>query len=168
MISLSNARNLVEEVRGEKIPLVYTDLTLRDWAREGVISHMKVENGTALYPDIVTIEILTAINLKEEYSLSKIAEARKCLELEGGELNQITEAELMRFINCSKLFNDKKLVTKLTLNHIESLAKIKELIDDLVREKEHLEVVGDYLSEFLQAEKEINNFKENKKRKHVS
>ncbi|MFP4020801.1 MAG: hypothetical protein ACLFUK_04270 [Halanaerobium sp.] len=168
MISLNTAKNLVEEVRGEEIPLVYTELTLRDWAREGVISHMKVENGNALYPDIVATEILTAINLKEKYSLSKIAEARKCLELEGGNPNQITEEELMRFINCSKLFNDKKLVTKLAINHIESLDKIKELIDALIREKEHLEVVGDYLSEFLQAEKEIKNVKENRQSKFVS
>lgn len=168
MISLNSARNLVEKVRGEEIPLVYTDMTLRDWAREGVISHMKVENGNALYPDIVTTEILTAINLKEKYSLVKIAEARKCLEFDGGELNQINEEELMRFINFSKLFNDKKLVTKLAINQIESLDKIKELIDDLLREKEHLELVGDYLREFLEAEKEIRKVKGNKGRKFVS
>ena len=168
MISLSNARNLVEEVRGEEIPLVYNDLTLRDWAREGIISHMKVNDQDALYPDIVAVEILTAINLKEKYSLSKIAEARRSLELEGGELNQITEAELMRFINCRKLFNDKKLVTKMTINHINSLDKIKELIDNLHREKEHLEVVEDYLREFLQAEKEISNIKENDRRMVIS
>jgi len=141
---------------------------MRDWAREGIISHMKVNDGDALYPDIVAAEILTAINLKEKYSLSKIAEARRSLELEGGELNQITEAELMRFINCRKLFNDKKLVTKMTINHINSLDKIKELIDNLHREKEHLEVVEDYLREFLQAEKEISNIKENDRRMVIS
>ena len=57
MISLSSARKLVEEVRGEEIPYIYTTLTLRDWSRKGVISRLKVKNGSALYPDIVTPEI---------------------------------------------------------------------------------------------------------------
>ena len=165
MISLSSARKLVEEVRGEEIPYIYTTLTLRDWSRKGVISRLKVKNGSALYPDIVTPEILTAFRLKEKYSLSEIAEARKCLELEGGQLNKITEEELIRFINCSKLFNDKKLVTKLAINRIESLDKIKELIDDLYNEKKHLEVVGDYLREFLEAN---NDLKSIEKRKEIN
>ncbi|WP_233493900.1 hypothetical protein [Halanaerobium sp. ST460_2HS_T2] len=149
------ARKLVEEARGEEMPLIYTDLRLRDWSREGVISRVKIKNGSALYPDIVTTEILTTLRLKRKYKLSEIAEARKCLELEGSHPHQITEEELIRFVNCSKLFNDKKLVTKLSLSRIESLDKIRELIDDLLQEKKHLEVVGDYLKEFLQAEKEL-------------
>lgn len=168
MISLGSAVKLVEEVRGEELPLIYTDLTLRDWSREGIISRMKVEKGNALYPDIITTEILTTLKLKEDYSLDKIAEARKCLELEGGHTNQITEEELIRFINCSKLFVDKKLATKLTLDHIKSLDKIKELIDDLLKEKKHLEVVEAYLKEFLAAEKRIKKFKESKEREYVS
>ena len=168
MISLSRARNFVEKVMGEEIPLAYTDMTLRDWSRKGVISRMRIKNGEALYPEIVTTEILTALKLKEKFSLSEIAEARKCLELESGQPNLITEEELVRFINCSKLFNDKKLVTKLTINKIESLDKIKELIDDLVQEKKHLEVVGNYLKEFLKAEKELKELKKNKKIKYVS
>ncbi|RCW52150.1 hypothetical protein [Halanaerobium kushneri] len=155
MISLTMARKLVEEARGEEMPLIYTDLRLRDWSREGVISRVKIKNGSALYPDIVTTEILTTLRLKRKYKLSEIAEARKCLELEGSHPHQITEEELIRFVNCSKLFNDKKLVTKLSLSRIESLDKIRELIDDLLQEKKHLEVVGDYLKEFLQAEKEL-------------
>ena len=135
MISLNNAAKMVEEVRGKEIPLVYKDLTLHDWVREGVISRMKVDNGDVLYPDIVTSEILTVLKLKGKYSLAEIAEARKCLEFEGGQFNQITEEEMIRFINCSKLFIDKKVVTKLTLGQMESLAKIKELIDDLLKEK---------------------------------
>lgn len=169
MISLSNARHLVEEVKGEN--LVYTDLTLSDWAKKGIISNMKVNNGNYLYPDIVAIEILTAINLKEKYNLSKIAKARSCLELEGdeySEFNKITEAKLMKFINCKKLVNDKKLVTELAISQIEFRDKIKELRDDMHKEKEYLEVVEDYLKEFLQAEKEINNVKENRKRKNIS
>jgi hypothetical protein len=71
MISLISARNLVEEVIGKELHLVYTDLTLRDWAREGIISRIKVEAGNALYPDIVTTEILTALKLKEKYRLSE-------------------------------------------------------------------------------------------------
>ncbi|MFN2341293.1 MAG: hypothetical protein ABR547_08495 [Halanaerobium sp.] len=168
MISLNSAQKLVEEVRGEELPEVYTDLTLHDWIREGVISHMKVENGTALYPDIVATEILTALRLKENYSLEKIAEARKCLELEGGKLNQISEEEITRFINCSKLFNDKKLVTKLTIKRIDSLDKIKELVDDLFQEKKHLEVVEAYLREFLKAEKDLRKAEEDKNREYVS
>ena len=168
MISLKSAVKQVEDVRGEELPLVYTDLTLRDWAREGIISRIKIEKGNALYPDIITTEILTALKLKEDYSLEEIAEARKCLELEGGHTNQITEEELIRFINCSKLFVDKKLATKLTLDHIQSLDKIKELIDDLVKERKHLEVVEDYLKEFLRAEKKIKQLKESKEREYVS
>jgi hypothetical protein len=168
MISLISARNLVEEVIGKELHLVYTDLTLRDWAREGIISRIKVEAGNALYPDIVTTEILTALKLKEKYRLSDIAEARKCLEFEGGHLNQITEEEIIRFINCSKLFNDKKLVTKLTLNRIKSLGKIKKLIDDLLKEKKHLELVEDYLTEFIKAEKELKKVKASKKKNFVS
>ena len=168
MISLSSARNLVEEVRGEEMPIVYTDLTLHDWVREGVISHMKVENGNALYPDIVATEILTALRLKENYSLAEIAEARKCLEFEGGHLNQITEEEIIRYVNCSKLFSDKKLVTKLTINRIDSLDIIKGLVDDLLQEKKHLEVVGDYLREFLKAERDLKKAEKAKKREYAS
>ena len=168
MISLSDAKKIVEEARGERMPSVYTDLTLRDWVRDGVISRMKVKNGNALYPDIVTTEILTALRLKEKYSLKKIAEARRCLELEGGCPHQITEEELIRFVNCTKLLNDKKLVTKLTLNHIESFDKIKELIDDLVEEKNHLEVVEDYLREFMRAEKKLKKIKKEHKKPYVS
>lgn len=168
MISLDGARRLVEEVRGEEIPLVYTDLRLRDWSRMGVISRVKVKNGSALYPEIVTTEILTALKLKNKYKLSEIAEARKCLELEGSHPHQITEEELIRYVNCSKLFNDKKLVTMLSLKQIESLNKIKELIDDLVKEKKHLEVVGDYLREFLESDKELKKLKNNKKENFVS
>lgn len=168
MISLESARNLVEEVIGEEIPSVYTELTFREWAREGAISRMKVKNGKSFYPDIVTTEILTALRLKKNYSLSEIAEARECLELEGGQLNQITEEDLIRFINCKKLFKDKKLATKLTLKKIDSLAKIKGLIDDLLREKKHLEVVEDYLKEFLKADKELSRYKEKKEVNYVS
>ena len=168
MISLKSAVKQVEDVRGEELPLVYTDLTLRDWARKGIISHMKVEKGNALYPDIITTEILTALKLKEDYRLEEIVEARKCLELEGGHSNQITEEELIRFINCSKLFVDKKLATKLSLDSIQSLDKIKELIDDLVKEREHLEVVEDYLKEFLRAEKKIKQLKESRENEYVS
>lgn len=168
MISLTNAKKLVEKIRGEEMPKVYTELTLRDWSYKGVISHMKAENGNALYPDILTTEILTALRLKEKYSLDQIAEARQCLELEGGHLNQITEEEIIRFMNCSKLFNDKKIVAKLSLDHIDSLSQIKELIDDLVKEKDHLEVVEDYLLEFLEAEKELKNFKESQETEYVS
>lgn len=163
MISLNSARSLVREVKGEDLSLLYTDLTLRDWARRGIISHMQVEAGKAMYPDIVTVEILTAINLKADYKLSEIAEARKCLELEGGHPNQITEAELIRFVNYSKLFNDKKLVTKLTVPKIDSLEKIKELIDDLLAEKKHLEIVGSYLKEFLKAEQQLKEIKAKRK-----
>lgn len=168
MISLDSARRIVEELRGEEIPLLYSELRLRDWSRMGVISRVKIKNGSALYPEIVTTEILTAFRLKEKYKLSEIAEARKCLELEGGQAHQITEEELIRFINCSKLFNDKELVTKLNLSRIESLDKIKELIDDLLQEKKHLEVVGDYLKEFLKADKELRKLKENKRENFVS
>ena len=162
MISLSSARNLVEEVIGEELPVIYMDLTLQDWIRKGVISRIKVDSGTALYPDIVSAEILTAIILREKYSLEEIASARRCLELEGSHPNQITEEDIIRFINCSKLLVDKKLVAKLSLNNIDSLEKIKELIDDLVKEKQHLEVVGDYLSEFLKAGKRLRKVKKNK------
>lgn len=168
MISLSSARNLVEQVRGEELPLIYTDLTLHDWVREGVISHMEVKDGNALYPDIVAAEILTALRLKENYSLAEIAEARKCLELEGGKINQITEEEIVRFINCRKLFNDKELVTKLTINHIDSLDTIKELVDDLLKEKNHLEVVEDYLKEFMRSEKELKKAEKKKEMEYVS
>ncbi len=168
MISLDSARKLVKEVRGEEFPLVYTDLTLRDWSRQGVISRVEIKDGSALYPDIVTTEILTALRLKRKYRLSEIAEARKCLELESGDPHQITEEEITRFINCSKLFNDKQLVTKLSLSRIDSLAKIKELINDLLEEKKHLEVVGDYLKEFLQAEKELKQLRKNNKLNYVS
>ena len=168
MISLSNAKKLVEEVRGEEMPLIYTNLTIHDWVREGVISHMEINDGKALYPDIITTEILTALRLKEKYSLSEIAEARECLELDGGLPNQIDKEDLIRFINCSKLFNDKKLATKLSLKHIESLETIKGLIDDLLKEKNHLEVVEDYLNEFLKAEKEIKKIKKRKKMRFVS
>lgn len=168
MISLSSARNLVEEVIGNEIPLVYTDLTLRDWARKGVISRIKVENGNALYPDIVTTEILTALKLKEKYKLSDIAEARKCLELEGGHPNQITEEEIVRFVNCRKLLNDKKLTTKLSIDKIESLDKIKELIDDLLQETKRLEVVGKYLKEFLNSERELKRVRDKKQNAYIS
>lgn len=168
MISLNEARNLVEEVRGEEMPLIYANITLHDWIREGVISRMKVDDGNALYPDIITTEILTALKLKEKYSLAEIAEARECLELDGGLSNQISQEELIRFVNCSKIFNDKKLATKLSLEHIESLDTIKELIDDLLKEKNHLEVVEDYLKEFLKAEKELKKAKETKKMGYVS
>lgn len=168
MISLNSARKLVEEVRGEEMPLIYTNLTLHDWVREGVISHMKVDDGNALYPDIITTEILTAIRLKEKYSISEIAKARKCLELDGGHPDQISQEELIRFVNCSKIFNDKKLATKLSLKHIESLDTIKKLIDDLLKEKNHLEVVEDYLKEFLKAEKEIKKVKKRNEMRFVS
>lgn len=75
MISLSSARNLVEEVIGEELPVIYMDLTLQDWIRKGVISRIKVDSGIALYPDIVSAEILTAIILREKYSLEEIASA---------------------------------------------------------------------------------------------
>ncbi|MFW5988322.1 MAG: hypothetical protein ACOCQA_02660 [bacterium] len=168
MISLSTARKMVEEARGEEIPFVYTDLTLCEWVREGVISRMKVDNGNTLFPDIVTTEILTALKLKENYNLKEIAEARKCLEFESGNPNQITEAEIIRFINCSKLFTDKKLTTKLSLKKIESLDKIKELIDDLFREQKHLRVVEDYLKEFLKSEKKLQNLKNRQKANYIS
>ena len=135
---------------------------LQDWIRKGVISRIKVDSGTALYPDIVSAEILTAIILREKYNLEEIASARRCLELEGSQPNQINEEEIIRFINCSKLLVDKKLVTKLSLNNIDSLEKIKELIDDLVKEKQHLEVVEDYLSEFLKAGRKLRKVQKNK------
>lgn len=168
MISLSNAKSLVEKVRGEELPLIYTNVTLHDWIREGVISRMKVDDGNALYPDIITAEILTALKLKEKYNPSEIAEARECLELNSGHPNQITQEELIRFVNCSKIFNEKKLATKLSLKQIDSLATIKELIDDLLKEKNHLEVVEDYLKEFLKAEKELKKVEERKEVKYIS
>jgi hypothetical protein len=106
---------------------------------------VKIKNGSVLYPEIVTAEILTALKLKDKYKIPEIAEARKCLD-----------------------FNDKKLVTKLSLSRIESLAKIKELIDDLLQEKKHLEVVGDYLKVFLESEKELKELRENKRENFVS
>jgi len=168
MISLSSARDLVEKVRKEELPVVYTDLTLHEWIRKGVISHMKVENGKALYPDIVATEILTALRLKEHYNLEEIAEARRCLEFEGGHLNQISEEEIIRFINCRKLLKDKELVTKMSINRIDSLDHIKELVDDLIKEKNHLEVVEDYLREFLKAEKELKKEIMKKEMQYVS
>lgn len=162
MISLNAARSLVEEVIDRDLPVIYMDLTLQEWTRKGVISRIKVESGAALYPDIVAAEIITALSLRGKYSLEEIAAARRCLELEGSQPYQINEEEIIRFINCSKLLVDKKLVTKLSLKNIESLEKIKELIDDLVKEKQHLEVVGDYLSEFLRADRELRTVKKNK------
>lgn len=168
MISLKTAIKIVEEIRGEEMPFVYTTLTIQEWARKGVISRIKVDNGNARYPEIITAEILVAFRLKNKYNLEKIAEARNYLELEGGKNNQINEKDLIRFVNCSKLFNDKKLVSKLTLNHINSLDTIKEIIDGLVEERERLEIVEDYLKEFLQANREIKEYKNIKNSSYVS
>ena len=168
MISLSKAKMLVEKVRGEKFPEAYNDFTLHEWSRKGVISHLKAKNGKTFYPDIVTNEILTALKLKNKYSLSEIADARRCLELEGNHPNQITEEELVRFINCSKLFNDKKLVMKLTIKKLDSLDKIKELIDDLFAEKRHLEVIEAYLKEFYKTEKELEDLEKRESLNYVS
>lgn len=168
MISLKRAIKLVEEIRGKEAPFVYTILTIQEWARKGVVSKIKVNNGKTLYPEIIITEILVAFRLKNDYSLEKIAEARKYLELDGGEINKINEKDLIRFVNCSKLFNDKKLVTKLTLNHINSLDSIKEVVDGLVHERQKLEAIEDYLKEFIQADKEIKEYQEIKKSSYVS
>jgi len=75
MISLKEARQKVINIIGQdKVP---AHTTLRGWANKGVISGV-IEGNTqkAKYPDIIVLEILAAIELKNEYTLKKIAEAR--------------------------------------------------------------------------------------------
>lgn len=167
MISLKEVIALVGETRGEEMPFVYSSLTIQEWTRKGVISRVKVNNGNVFYPDIVSAEILTAFELKTNYSLKEIAEARNYLELEDKKMGEITEKNLIKFINCSKLFNDKKLVIKQNLNDVDSLDKVKKIIDDLLQERKRLEVVEAYINEFIAAVKEIKDVKNRKAKNYA-
>lgn len=168
MISLTEAKMLAEKVGKKEFPEVYSDFTLHEWSRRGVISHLEVKDGKTFYPDIVTEEIIIALRLKNKYSLSEIADARRCLELEGNHSKQITEEELVRFVNCSKLFNDRKLFLKFKIKQLDSLTEIKELIDGLLEEKRHLEVTEAYLREYFQVKKELKEFEKRKSLNYIS
>ena len=159
MISLAEARKEVIDICGEEFPCVYTTLTLREWSNKNVISRLKVENGEVNYPNIVIAEILTAVRLKKKYKLEEIADARSYLNLKCSLNDNISSSDLIRFINLKKTFTDKKNVTKKAINVINSTKKIRKLADKLYYENKKLQIISDYLDEFLQAKKEVNNHK---------
>lgn len=159
MISLNNARKEVMDICGDEFPHVYTTLTLRDWSNKNVISRLKVENGKANYPDIVVAEILTAVRLKKKYKLEEIAKARSYLNLKCSLDDKLSNSDLVRFVNLQKTFSDKKNVTKKAINEITSTKKIRELADKLYYEDKKLQIISDYLDEFLKAKREIQNSK---------
>ncbi len=159
MISLDDARKEVMDICGDEFPHVYTTLTLRDWSNKNVISRLKVENGRANYPDIVVAEILTAVRLKKKYKLEEIAKARSYLNLKCSLNDNLSNSDLVRFVNLQKTFNDKKNVTKKAINEITSTKKIRELADKLYYEDKKLQIISDYLDEFLKAKREVQNSK---------
>jgi hypothetical protein len=159
MISLEDARKEVIDICGEEFPYVYTTLTLREWSNKNVISRLQVENGKVNYPDIVIVEILTTIRLKKKYKLEEIAEARKYLNLNCSIEDNLSSSDLLKFINLQKTFTDKKNVMKKAINEMTSTKKIRELADKLYFENRKLQIISDYLDEFLKAKKEVKNNK---------
>jgi hypothetical protein len=159
MITLNEAQNVVAKLCPDFISFVCNDLVLTEWANKGVISGMEIRDENALYPKIIVMEILTAINLKKQYNynLQEIAEARKYLNLNKKIMAGAEENNLLNLINLKRVYNDKKIVIKKVIERINSIEKIKNIIDDLYQENEKLERMVNYCFECFKAKKEIQN-----------
>lgn len=157
MISLSKAQDIVAELCPDFVSFVCTDLVLTEWANKGVISGIELRDGIALYPKIIVIEILTAVKLKKtyNYSLKEIAESRKYLNLNNKNLFETEENNFVNLINLKKIYNDKKVVLKNALGKIDSIIKMKNIIDELYQENKKLEIMTNYCLECSKAKKEV-------------
>lgn len=157
MISLADARKEVINIYGEELP--YTILTLREWSNKNVISPMEVKDGRAHCPDIVVVEILTAVRLKQKYNLEEIAEARKHLNLKCRLNENLSSSDLAALMNYKKNFIEKRNVIKNTINKISSIRELCKLADELNHENQILQMISDYLDEFLKTKREVQNNK---------
>ncbi|TDO94669.1 hypothetical protein DFR79_10243 [Halanaerobium saccharolyticum] len=158
MISLSQARKMVMEIGGDDFPSVYTTLTLQDWANQNIISRLKVKNGKTGYPEIIVAEILTVLRLKNKYKLKEIAEAKCYLDLDCTLEAPLSPVELIKFINFKKTFRDKQIVINNSLEKIDCTQKVRVLADRLAEENKKLNIVSDYLDQFMEAKKEVAEY----------
>lgn len=161
MVSLIEAQNVVAELRPDFISYVCTDFMLTEWANQGVISRIEIRDDVALYPKIIVIEILTAVSLKTKYNyrIKEIAETRKYLNLGIEDIDWSDENNILNFINLERVYNDKRAAIKKAIERINSIEKIKKLIDELYQENKKLEIMANYCFEFFEAKKEIQKNK---------
>lgn len=161
MISLTKTQNMVVDLYPDSISFISNDLILTEWINKGVISGIESEAEAALYPDIIVIEIITALNLKKEYdySLRKIAEARKYLNLDKENMAESEKNNILNFINLKKIYNDKKIVIKKTFHKINSIETMKNMINELYQENNKLKIIADYSFEFFQASRKVKKTK---------
>ncbi len=160
MISLNKVQKIVAEIYGDQFPSFFTKSTLRLWSKKGVISRIKVKNGKAVYPDITIIEALTAIRLKNYYTLEEIKQARSYLEFKYNIYDKVTTQSLVRFLNLQKIFIDKKVLTKQVIENINDIKKIQNLTEQLYLENKNKEIINYYFAEFSRAKKEVENILE--------
>ena len=157
MFSLHDAQKKAIEICGDEFPFVYTELTLRIWSNNGIISRITEKNGEVICPDMIIIEILTAISLKRDYELGEIAEARNYLDLKGNIDDKVSAQSLIRFINRQIIFLERKSFTKYSIEKINSTKKIRDFVEQLFLENKKIEIINKYFSEFLRAKKETKN-----------
>jgi hypothetical protein len=155
MISLDNARKEVMNICGEEFTNVYTTLNLREWSNENVISCLELKDGKENYPNIVVVEILTAVELKKKYKLEEIAEARKHLNLKCSLNEKLTSIDLENFMKFKKNFIEKRNIINKTFDKITSIKELDELADDLKYENKILQMISDYLDQFLKTKREV-------------
>lgn len=157
MISLDEARKEIMNICGEEFPNVYTTLILREWSNKNIISRLELKDGEANYPDIVIVEILTAIRLKKKYKLEEIAEARKNLNLKCGLNDNLSKNDLADLMKFKKNFIERRNEIEKKINNISSIKELRELAEDLNYENKILQIISDYLDKFLKTKKEVKN-----------
>lgn len=157
IISLTEAQNILLDLSSDFSSFISNDFVLTEWTNKGVISKKVIQDGIYLYPDIIIIEILTALNLKREYDykLREIAEARKYLNLGQKNIKERAENKLLNFINLERTHHDKKVVIKKAIQKMNSIKAIKNIIDDLYEENKKLEIMADYSLESFKARRKI-------------
>lgn len=134
---------------------MHSTSTLREWSKIGVISGVEKSNSKDLYPDIVVIEILIAVRLKEKYTLDEIAKARSYFNFENKSPYNIKKKSLLKFINFKSLFNDCNFVTKHTSKNSNSATKVKRLKNNFNESRLYLKLLDDYMDEFMRAKADL-------------
>lgn len=157
VISLSKVESMIVDLCPDFISFTSTEFVLTEWVNKGVVSEIEIRDKVALYPEIIVIEILTVLNLKKEYnySLLKIAKAKKFLNLSLENMDCTEAPNLLNFINLKRIHNDKKVVIKKAIQKMNSIEAIKNIIDELNEENKKLKMMADYSLEFFKAKKEV-------------
>ena len=152
MIKLSEARKYVVDMIGEENTPAHT--TLRGWANKGIISGVVSGNtANALYRDIVVLEIIVIIDLKEKYKLKELKEFRNQIDINSGE--GISPAQyLERLSNYADQLGEARKNIKEKLQGNTSAEKIEEIegkLNKIRKIGKNIQILKDYLDSFDKA-----------------